>query len=65
VEISAEFAANFYTSANVRMELTNPLQTLPVTLRSNFREKAEPAKKLQLSHTLAWSELNYMGFCNS
>ena len=63
--ISAAFAANFYTSANVRMKLTNLLQTLPVSLRSNCREKAEPAKKLQLSHTLAWSELNYMGFCNS
>ncbi len=32
---------------------------------NNCREKAEPAKQLQLSHTLAWSELNYMGFCSS
>ena len=39
--------------------------TLPVTLKSSCRKKAEPEKKLQLSHTLDWAELNYMGFCNS
>jgi len=45
VLISAKFAAKFYTSANARMKLTELPQTLPITLRSNCREKAEPAKK--------------------
>ena len=63
--ISAAFAANFYTSANARMKPTKLPQTLPITLRSNCRKKAELAKKLPLSHTLDWAKLNYMDFYSS
>ena len=63
--IYAAFAVSFYISASARMKPNKPPITLPVTPRSSCRKKAEPGKKLQLSHTLDWGELNYMGFCSS
>ena len=63
--IYAAFAVGCYTSANARMKATKLPMKLPVRLRSCCRKKAEPAKKLQLSHTLDWAELNYMGFYSS
>ena len=65
VVISTAFSENFYTSAKARMKPTKLPQTHPITLRSNCRKNAEPAKRLQLSHTLDWAKLNYMDFYSS